>query len=210
MRRFVTAASPVLSPAAAVKRATRPPTGSVDLTARAADACRPWRYESVRQVKARSTSGAASIEFALVGLAFMSLLMLAMETGWQLLIDSALVAGARAASRFGSTGNMVAPGITPAAARPRQLDRRASSCKAQAGCCWPAGCNITAATYPTFAAVAAGGHGTPGPGTASQIVQYTFTYTQPYLTPIAAAITGSPQLVHSAQVTVLNEPFPAN
>ncbi len=36
-----------------------------------------------------------------------------METGWQLLIDSALGAGARAASRFGSTGTMVAAGITP-------------------------------------------------------------------------------------------------
>ena len=56
-------------------------------------------------MKARSTSGAAAIEFALVGLAFMSLLMLTMETGWQLMIDSALGAGARAASRFGSTAN---------------------------------------------------------------------------------------------------------
>jgi len=50
----------------------------------------------------RGTSGAVAIEFALVGLAFVSLLLLAMETGWQLLIDSALGAGARAASRFGS------------------------------------------------------------------------------------------------------------
>ena len=58
--------------------------------------------------------GAASIEFAIVGLAFISLLLLAMETGWQLLINSALGSGARAASRFGSTGSMVAPGITPA------------------------------------------------------------------------------------------------
>jgi Flp pilus assembly protein TadG len=46
----------------------------------------------------RHTSGAVAIEFALVGLAFISLLLLAMETGWQLLIDSALGAGARAAS----------------------------------------------------------------------------------------------------------------
>jgi hypothetical protein len=42
------------------------------------------------------------------------------------------------------------------------------------------------------------------------VVQYTFTYTQPYLTPIAVAITGQQNLIHSVQVTVLNEPFPSN
>ena len=38
-------------------------------------------------MKARGTSGAVAIEFALVGLVFISLLLLAMETGWQLLIE---------------------------------------------------------------------------------------------------------------------------
>ena len=71
------------------------------------------RPEGVRQMNARSTSGAVAIEFALVGLVFISLLLLAMETAWQLVIDSALGAGARAASRFGSTGTVVAAGITP-------------------------------------------------------------------------------------------------
>ena len=44
-------------------------------------------------MNARGTSGAVAIEFALIGVAFMSLLLLAMETGYQLLIDSALGAG---------------------------------------------------------------------------------------------------------------------
>ena len=51
---------------------------------------------------------------------------------------------------------------------------------------------------------------TPGPGIGTQVVCYTFTYTQPYLTPIAAAITGDLSMVHSVAVTVLNEPFPSN
>jgi Flp pilus assembly protein TadG len=208
MTRFVAAASPVLSPAAAVKRATRPPTGSVDLTCVPPTLAGHADTEVSARVKARSTSGAAALEFALVGLAFMSLAMLTMETGWQLMIDSALVAGARAASRFGSTGQTVAAGITPApsdrASSIVSLVLQSSGGLLQAG-----RLQFTAAAYPDVAAVA-GGHGTPGPGTASQIVQYTFTYTQPYLTPIAAAITGSPQLIHSAQVIVLNEPFPAN
>ena len=58
--------------------------------------------------------------------------------------------------------------------------------------------------------LASGGASTPGPGNASQVVQYNFTYTQPYLTPVAAAITGDTQMIHHVQVVVLNEPFPSN
>ncbi len=159
-------------------------------------------------MKARSTSGAAAIEFALVGLAFMSLLMLTLETGWQLMIDSALGAGARAASRFGSTGQTVAAGITPP-----PPDRNSSIVslvvQSSGGLLQADRLQFTAASYPNVAAVA-GGHGTPGPGAASEVVQYTFTYTQPYLTPIAAAITGNQQMIHSVEVIVLNEPVPAN
>jgi len=43
----------------------------------------------------------------------------------------------------------------------------------------------------------------------SQVVRYTFSYTQPYLTPMAMTITGAQQLLHSVTVTVVNEPFPA-
>ena len=138
----------------------------------------------------------------------MSLMMLTMETGWQLMIDSALGAGARAATRFGSTGQTVAAEITPAP--PDRNSSIASLVIQSSGGLLQAGrLQFTAASYPNAAAVA-GGHGTPGPGTASQIVQYTFTYTQPYLTPIAAAITGNQQMIHTAQVIVLNEPFPEN
>ena len=87
----------------------------------------------------------------------------------------------------------MAAGITPPPPDRDSSISRVSSSKAPAACCGQTGCNSTAASYPNVAA-AAGGHGTPGPGTASQVVQYTFTYTQPYLTPIAAAITGSPQI----------------
>jgi Flp pilus assembly protein TadG len=160
-------------------------------------------------MKPHGTRGAATIEFAIVGMVFITLLLLAMETGWQLMIESALGAGARAASRFGTTGTTVAAGITPA-----PTDRSSSIIdiviNTSGGLLLANRLQITEATYASFAALAAGGVSSPGPGSASQVVQYTFTYTQPYLTPIAAAITGQAQLVHSAKVTVLNEPFPAN
>jgi Flp pilus assembly protein TadG len=160
-------------------------------------------------MKARRTSGAVAIEFALVGLAFISLLLLAMETGWQLLIESALGAGARAASRFGSTGTTVAAGINPP---PPDRDTSIEDLVIQnsGNLLLPNRLQITEASYASFAAVTAGGAGTPGPGNASQVVQYTFTYTQPYLTPVATAITGQQSLIHSVHVTVLNEPFPTN
>jgi Flp pilus assembly protein TadG len=160
-------------------------------------------------MKARRTSGAVAIEFALVGLAFISLLLLAMETGWQLLIESALGAGARAASRFGSTGTTVAAGINPP---PPDRDTSIEDLVIQnsGNLLLPNRLQITEASYASFAAVTAGGAGTPGPGNASQVVQYTFTYTQPYLTPVATAITGQQNLIHSVHVTVLNEPFPTN
>ncbi|HME26296.1 MAG TPA: hypothetical protein VKI44_34055 [Acetobacteraceae bacterium] len=149
-----------------------------------------------------------AIEFAFVGLAFISLMLLAMETGWQLLIESALGAGARAASRFGSTGTTVAAGITPP-----PPDRNTSIedlvIQNSGNLLLPNRLLITDASYASFAAVTGGG-GTPGPGNAGQVVQYTFTYTQPYLTPMAVAIIGQQNLIHSVQVTVLNEPFPAN
>ncbi len=160
-------------------------------------------------MKARGTSGAVAIEFALVGMAFISLLLLAMDTGWQLLIESALGAGARAASRFGSTGTAVAAGIAPAPTD-RNSSIRDVAIQNSGGLLQPDKLQITEASYASFAAVTSGGASTPGPGVGGQVVQYTFTYTQPYLTPIAVAITGNQNMMHTVHVTVLNEPFPSD
>jgi Type II secretion system (T2SS), protein F len=68
---------------------------------------------------------------------------------------------------------------------------------------------FSARSYANFADANADIRGADGPGTSGQIVRYTFNYTQAYLTPIAIAIAGAPQLVHSLTVTVVNEPFPS-
>jgi Flp pilus assembly protein TadG len=155
---------------------------------------------------ARRCSGATSVEFAIIGLAFMSLLMLAVDAGWQMAIDAALGAGARAAARFGTTGATTAPGISPA-----PTGRNASIVDLvilnSGNLLQPNSLQITETSYAGFSAIGAGG-GAAGPGNAGQVVVYTFTYTQPYLTPIAAAITGSHQVVHTVQLVVQNEPFP--
>lgn len=159
-------------------------------------------------MRSRGRRGATSIEFAIIGLVFMSLLMLALDVGWQLVVDSALGVGARAAARFGTTGVTIAPGITPA-----PTSRTASIVDLvilNSGNLLRADrLQITSASYANFAAIGGGG-GTAGPGNAGQVVHYTFTYTQPYLTPIASTITGASRVVHTLQLVVQNEPFPAN
>jgi Flp pilus assembly protein TadG len=160
-------------------------------------------------MNSRGRAGAASVEFAIVGLAFISLLLLALETGWQCVIDSALGAGARAASRFGSTGTTVAAGITPA-----PPDRNTSIedilIQNSGGLLQAGQLTITETSFAGFSTACGGPGGTVGPGSTSQVVCYTFTYRQPYLTPIAAAITGNTNLTHTVNVTVLNEPFPSD
>ncbi len=154
----------------------------------------------------RRRAGATTVEFAIIGLVFMTMLMLAVDAGWQMAIDAALGAGARAAARFGTTGATVALGISPAPA-----DRNTSIVDLvilnSGNMLQASRLQIIDTSYASFAAIASGG-GTAGPGNASQVVLYTFTYTQPYLTPIAAAITGSQHVVHSIQLVVQNEPFP--
>lgn len=160
-------------------------------------------------MKRDATSGAAALEFAIIGTAFVSLLLLAVETGWQLVIEAALNAGAQAASRFGSTGATVAPNIVPPPAT-RNNSIQQIIIQNSGGLLQIAQLQIAEASYASFAAVTAGGPSTPSAGSASQVVQYTFTYTQPYLTPLAATIMRKSNLIHSVNVTVLNEPFPAN
>ena len=160
-------------------------------------------------MKARGTSGAVAIEFAMIGLVFMSLLLLAMETAWQLVIDSALGAGARAAARFGSTGTTVAAGITPAPPD-RNTSIMDTAIQSSGGLLLASRLQISESSYANFSTACGNQAGTAGAGTANQVVCYTFTYQQPYLTPIAVAITGQQQMTHTAQVIVFNEPFPSN
>jgi Flp pilus assembly protein TadG len=157
----------------------------------------------------RLSSGAAALEFAIIGLVFITLVMLCMETGYQMAIDAALDAGARAASRFGTTGATVAPNLAPAPTN-RGESIQQIVLQYSGGLLQISRLQITEQAYADFPSLAAGRAGTPGPGTGGEVVQYTFTYTQPYITPFAAAIAGQSQVIHSVRLTVVNEPFPSS
>lgn len=153
--------------------------------------------------------GTTTLEFAVVGSAFTALLLLSIELGWQLVIDAALAAGARVASRFGTTGATVPSGMTPPpASRADAIQRLVIT--ASGGVLLPTRLAVSEMTYPNWSAIGQTGAGTAGAGAAGQIVQYTVRYTQPWLTPLAAALAGSSAMTHTATVVVLNEPFPSS
>jgi Flp pilus assembly protein TadG len=158
-------------------------------------------------MKRARNAGAVAVEFAIIGTVFVSLLLLAMEAGWQMVIEAALGAGGRAASRFGTTGTLVAAGVSPP---PTTRDGSILQLVLlnSGGLLQPTLLTIAETSYANFADAKANVHPTGGAGNASQVVQYNFTYKQPYLTPMAIAITNQDFLLHSLAVTVLNEPFP--
>jgi hypothetical protein len=158
-------------------------------------------------MKRARNAGTVAVEFAIIGSVFVSLLLLAMEIGWQMVIEAALGAGGRAASRFGTTGTLVAAGVTPP---PTTRDGSILQLVLlnSGGLLQPTLLTITETSYASFTDAMASTRPTNGAGSAGQVVQYTFTYKQAYLTPIAIAITQQDFLLHTLSVTVLNEPFP--
>ncbi len=155
----------------------------------------------------RDRRGATAVEFAIVGMVFLTAVLLLMETCWQAAIGAALDYGARTASRFGSTGATALPGQpsppTGRAGAIMQLVLQSSG-----GLLSASNLTLSEASYSSYAAAAGGTGGTSGAGNAGQVVQYTLSYTQAFLTPLAPLITGKAAIIHQSVVTVLNEPFP--
>lgn len=162
----------------------------------------------MRERRGRCAGGTA-LEFAVVASALIALTLLVLETGWQLAIGAALDYGARAASRFGITGAAAPPGMTPVPAS-RADALRAVVIQAAGGLLLDSRLTLNETSYASFGAIGTPQAGTPGAGTGGQIVEYNLSYTQPFLTGLAAAVTGSASVVHTASVIVVNEPFPAN
>ncbi|WP_270936810.1 TadE/TadG family type IV pilus assembly protein [Falsiroseomonas oryzae] len=153
----------------------------------------------------RDRRGAASFEFVLVLTAILTLLIGILEVAWQSTIAAALDRATLRASRFGSTGQPVAPGAPP------EVTCRSTSIA------WI----ITSSTGGMLRAdrlvVSLGAHGSPatmgaqpvvGAGLGGQVVTYAVTYTQPFLSSVWLGLIGGPdRLIHRASVVVKNEAF---
>lgn len=149
-------------------------------------------------------AGMTSPEFAVAATGFLTMLLLTMEVCYGLAVGAALDHGARVASRFGSTG------ATSLASIPNSTRMSAMQSLVVQGASpllTASNLQITESSYANFASAAAKTGAASGPGLTAQVVRYTLTYAQPYLTPIAVVLTGSKTLIHTSAVVVLNEPY---
>lgn len=151
----------------------------------------------------RSRHGTTAIEFAIAAIPLLVLLIGIIELGWQLTTAAALDAAVLRASRFGITGQATTTG-EPAGytCRSQTIDWMIRSA---AGGLF----NLGTLNISLQSSSGVGGDSpVSGAGAGGQIVTYTVTYTQPFLTGAwVNLIGGSATLKHQSTVVVKNEPF---
>lgn len=143
---------------------------------------------------------ASALEFAIIGPVFMLLLLLVLETGWQLTIDIALRFGVIAGSRYAITGIGYAAGT-------RDSTILSTIVSGSGGILNQANLTLTPRAYASPAAYASGGSATASTGASGQLVVYTVTYKQSFFTGLPTAILGYSAITHTATFVVQNEPF---
>ncbi len=154
----------------------------------------------------RSRRGTTAVEFAIAAIPFLVLLIGIIELAWQFTTAAALDAAVLRASRFGITGQATIAG------EPAQYTCRSQTISwmisnSTGGFLKPANLTVSIQSYGNASDLTAG---TPvaGAGNGGQIVTYSVTYTQPFLTGAwINLIGGSPLLTHRANIVVKNEPF---
>ena len=152
----------------------------------------------------RDRRGAAAVEFAAVVGAFLIVVLLLLETGWQVAVAAALESGGREASRWASTGQAPAAGET-STGHVTGLVLNGSGLPLRA-----AGLTVTADSFASFAAVATPAAAKSGLGGPGDVVRYTIVYRSPPLTPFGRALMPLGLLQHQLVLLVKNEPYPAS
>jgi Flp pilus assembly protein TadG len=163
------------------------------------------RWGALRQVL-RCRRGASTLEFALIAIPLLALMIGIPEISWQLTTAAALDEAVLRASRFGITGQATQTGEPPLyTCRSQTIAWIITS--STGGFLKPAQLTVSIGSYGSASGLS-GGIPAAGAGTGGQIVTYTVTYAQPFLTDAwVKLIGGSASLTHQATVVVKNEPF---
>lgn len=155
----------------------------------------------------RSRRGTTALEFAIASVPFLMLFIGIIELAWQFTTAAALDAAVLRASRFGVTGQATT------ANEPAQYTCRSQTIawiitSSTGGFLKGANLTVSTAAYGN-ASDLSGNTFASGAGTGGQIVSYSVTYTQPFLTGVAWTnfVGGSGAITHRATVVVKNEPF---
>ena len=140
------------------------------------------------------------MEFAVVGPTFVLLFFLVIETAWQLTVDLALNIGVIAGSRYAITGTGYAAGT-------RDSTILSTIISASAGILIPANLSLASQAYASPTSYGAGGSAVASTGSSGQLVIYTVSYQQSFLTGLPATVLGYGSIAHTATLIVQNEPF---
>ena len=154
-------------------------------------------------------SGVAAVEFAGIAMAVLMVIAFLAEASVQLVTDALLQYGVREAARFGITGEAYPPSLSNNPPASRQAAIAAIITTLGGGLINQAHLTITLTSYANFDQVGGTG-GVAGPGGPNAVVVYNVSYTQPYLTSLAATVMGNSFLTHSVVTVVQNEPFPSS
>ena len=177
----------------------------------------PWRMPRTMPWRrlGRDRRAATAVEFAIVGPAFLLVLLAVFDFAYQLAVDLALNYGTTAAARYASTGAVQG---TAGANGSNATNNSAIStyiANSTGGFLNASLINVTATSYGSPSSYVAGTGASSGSnGSSSSIVVYTVTYPQPFLTGLPglmAALFHSSSLsggiTHTATVVVQNEPY---
>lgn len=157
--------------------------------------------------------GTAATQFAIIAFPLFVLLMGVMEAAWQLATGAGLDHAALRASRYGMTG-----ANTPPSWQTQGQGQNLPTCRSNnirwlitrsTGWLIRDNSDLTITTAAWAGVNGAGsGNGTSGAGAGGQIVSYTITYRQPFVTGgIARLLWGTDGFTHRAFLMVKNEPF---
>ena len=146
--------------------------------------------------------GATAVEFALVGSAFFTVLLLMMEACWQVAVGAALDMGGREASRWAATGQAPPAGFTATGYVSDTILKTSGLPLTSASLA------VTVQSFPGFGALTTPGAAKPGLGGPGDVVQYTVVYRSRGLTPLGRALLPLGALQVQFVILAKNEPYP--
>ena len=155
--------------------------------------------------------GVAATELAIISIPFFIIIIGCMEVAWQLATGAALDHAALRASRYGITGSNTPPSWQTTG------QQNVPTCRSQnivwlvtqatGGMLKSANLTVTTTSWSNVSG-AGTGTGTAGAGSGGQIIAYTLTYRQPFITgALASSLFGGNSFTHQAYLMVKNEPF---
>lgn len=166
---------------------------------------RPRDLGACRRRLGPDRRGATTLEFGVIGVAFIAVLIGIMEAAWQYTVASALERATLKASRFGITGQQTRPGA-PADITCRSQTIRWVVTTTAGGILRPDRLTVTTTSYNNPNGMT--GQGTAGAGTGGQVVTYQLRYEEPFMTGAWVSLIGGPErIVHTTSMVVKNEMF---